>query len=199
MRADEVVRPRRAVFLDRDGVVLRLVPYLSREEEMELLPGVGEHLCLLKNAGFALVVITNQSVVARGILTLSQLDELHETLRDMLGREGVTLDGVYACPHHPDFTGPCECRKPEPGMLKGAARDLRLDLRSSYLVGDRWDDIEAARRVGVKGILVMTGYGKEELLREVDSKTPVVEDLPAAIRWILNVEGASDPSLRESS
>jgi histidinol-phosphate phosphatase family protein len=199
VKADEMKRLRRAVFLDRDGVVLRLVPYLSREEEMELLPGVGEHLCLLKSAGFALVVITNQSVVARGILTLSQLNELHETLRDMLSREGVTLDGIYACPHHPDFTGPCECRKPEPGMLKKAAEDLRLDLRSSYLVGDRWDDIEAARRVGAKGLLVMTGYGQEESRRKVDSSTPVLDDLPAAVRWILNVEGASDPSPRESS
>ena len=108
MRAEGVKQPRRAVFLDRDGVVLRLVPYLSRVEEMELLPGVGEHLRLLQRAGFAVVIITNQSVVARGILTLSQLNEFHETLRDMLGREGVTLDGIYACPHHPDFTGPSD-------------------------------------------------------------------------------------------
>jgi histidinol-phosphate phosphatase family protein len=194
-----MMRLRRAVFLDRDGVVLRLVPYLSRAEDMELLPGVGDHLCLLRSRGFALVVITNQSVVARGILTLPQLDRLHEILRDMLEDFGVTLDGIYACPHHPDFTGPCECRKPEPGLLKEAAEDLRLDLPSSYLVGDRWDDIEAARRAGAKGILVRTGYGEEELLRNVDSRTPVVEDLPAAVRWILDVEGASDSSPRTSS
>jgi histidinol-phosphate phosphatase family protein len=184
--------------MDRDGVMLRLVPYLSRAQDMELLPGVAEHLRLLKGAGFALVVITNQSAVARGILTLSRLNGLHETLRDMLGREGVTLDGIYACPHHPDFTGPCECRKPEPGMLKEAAEDLRLDLLSSYLVGDRWDDIEAGRRVGVMGILVKTGYGEEESLREVDSSAPVLEDLPAAVRWILKTERANGRSPRES-
>jgi D-glycero-D-manno-heptose 1,7-bisphosphate phosphatase len=177
------------VFLDRDGVVLRLVPYLSRPEEMELYPGVGAHLRRLQEAGFALVVITNQSAVARGILTPSRLEELHRLLREMLARDGVTLDGIYVCPHHPDFTGPCACRKPEPGLLTQAAEELGLDLESSFLVGDRWDDIEAARRAGARGILVRTGYGEEESKVRGKGAASILEDLPAAVRWILAGEG----------
>lgn len=188
MRVDRGRKLRRAVFLDRDGVLVRLVPYLSRVEEMELHDGVGEHLRRLEEAGFALVVITNQSAVARGILSQSRLEELHRSLREMLAGEGVTLDGVYACPHHPDFTGPCDCRKPEPGLLLRAAEELRLDLSSSYLVGDRWDDLEAARRAGARGILVKTGYGEEESRRRTDAAAPIVEDLQAAVRWILSEE-----------
>jgi D-glycero-D-manno-heptose 1,7-bisphosphate phosphatase len=167
---------RPAVFLDRDGVVLRLVPYLARPEDVRLLPGAAEGLARLEAAGFARVVVTNQSVVARGRLSLDGLEAIHARMRARR----------------------CSCRKPEPGLILRARDELGLDLQRSYLVGDRWEDLEAARRVAVRGILVRSGYGAGELQwsakrdgpREFDVErlrgaAVVCDDLGDAVGWIL--------------
>ena len=148
-----------AVFLDRDGVLIRDVHHLCRGEQIELLSGVAEALRILRSEGFKLVVVTNQSVVARGKVTEAGLREIHPVLRERLGDEGAELDAIYYCPHHPtDGIGvykiACACRKPNAAMIERAARELRLDPKNSYLVGDQAGDMELAARVGAQGVLI---------------------------------------------
>ncbi|MGW2090304.1 D-glycero-alpha-D-manno-heptose-1,7-bisphosphate 7-phosphatase [Streptomyces sp. NPDC001880] len=150
---------RRAVLLDRDGTLTEPRHYPSHPNELVLQPGIGAPLRALQNEGFALVLVTNQSGVARGRFDHSVLEVMHERLRALLAQHGVHLDGVYACPHHPDGTMPlyrvvCPCRKPAPGMLLQAARDLDLDLTRSWMVGDSACDIAAGRRAGTRTALV---------------------------------------------
>ena len=150
---------RRAVFLDRDGTLTHPYHYPSRVEHLKLYDQIGPALRALQDMGFALVVITNQSGIARGYFTERDLERLHDYLRDTLATSGVHLDGIYYCPHHPDGIIPelairCHCRKPEPGMLLQAASDLNLDLGSSWFVGDILGDVEAGKRAGCHTILV---------------------------------------------
>lgn len=150
---------RRAVFLDRDGTLTHPYHYPSRVEHLKLYDQIGPALRSLQDMGFALVVITNQSGIARGYLSERDLEHLHDYLRSKLATSGVHLDGIYYCPHHPDGIVPelairCNCRKPEPGMLLRAASDLNLDLGSSWFVGDILSDVEAGKRAGCHTILV---------------------------------------------
>ncbi|MGV3722172.1 MAG: D-glycero-alpha-D-manno-heptose-1,7-bisphosphate 7-phosphatase, partial [Actinomycetota bacterium] len=148
-----------AVFLDRDGVLIEDTGYPSDPEVISLLPGVGEGLRALATAGWRLVVVSNQSGVARGKFTLARLEAVNERLVALLRAEGVTLDAFYFCPHHaehgnPPFNIACNHRKPEPGMLRTAADDLDLDLRSCWMIGDRETDIAAGRAAGCRTILL---------------------------------------------
>ncbi|MBI3910097.1 MAG: HAD family hydrolase [Armatimonadetes bacterium] len=150
---------RRAVFLDRDGVLTEDRGYLSDAADLRLLEGAAEALHCLRAAGWALVVVTNQSAVARGMLTEEGLAAIHARLQERLSASGARVDAIYYCPHHPeaareDYRRDCPCRKPAPGMLLAAAADLNLDLSASWLVGDQERDIEAAQRAGVRGILL---------------------------------------------
>lgn len=150
---------RRAVFLDRDGTLVHPYHYPSRVEHLKLYDKIGPALRTLQDMGFALVVITNQSGIARGYFTERDLEHMHSYLRDKLAASEVHLDGIYYCPHHPDGIIPelairCNCRKPQPGMLLQAASDLNLDFGLSWFVGDTLDDVEAGRRVGSNTILV---------------------------------------------
>ncbi|MEN8375340.1 MAG: HAD family hydrolase [Gemmatimonadota bacterium] len=145
---------RRAVLLDRDGTIIVDRHYLSDPSEVELLPGAAKGLRRLADAGFLLVVVTNQSGIARGLYGEEEFASVQRRLEEVLGAHGVTLAGAYHCPHHPDFTGPCACRKPEPSMFLSAAADLGLDLRASLLVGDRPRDVAAAEELGARGFLV---------------------------------------------
>ena len=145
---------RRAAFLDRDGVLNVDHGYVFRPQDFEWLPGAIDALLLLQQAGYVLVVVTNQSGVARGFYTLADVEKLHLHLRTTLLAAGVQLAGMYACPHHPDGVVPeyrvqCACRKPMPGMIEQAAREHGLDLAASCLFGDKTSDIEAGRRAGV--------------------------------------------------
>lgn len=184
---------RSAIFLDRDGTLIEEVHFLRRIDQVRLLPGVPEALRDLRDAGFALVVLTNQSGVARGLLTEETLAGLHAELSRLLTEQGVALDGIYYCPHHPDH-GPeeyrqdCNCRKPAPGLFEEACRDLDLEPASSWAVGDRLRDLEGAARLGCRGILVRTGYGREEALR-AGPGVEVAEDLAEAARRILARRG----------
>jgi len=178
------VRP--AVFLDRDGTVIEEVGHLGEPERVAILPGVPAALRGLSDAGFALVLVTNQAGVARGMFTEEDVAAVNARTAELLAAEGVSLDGIYHCPHHPDFTGPCDCRKPEPGMLKSAARDLDLDLGASWMVGDHPSDAGAARAAGARPIIVRTGHG---LLPGSDHDpgpdATIVDDLAAAADLIL--------------
>jgi len=150
----------RAVFLDRDGTLIEEVGYATRPEQIRILGGVARALARLAGAGYKLVVVTNQSGIARGFLTEDDLNRFHQALDDHLGLLGARVDVYYTCPHHPDpaeavrpeLAVPCECRKPRPGLILQAARDLGLDLAESWLVGDTWRDIEAGQAAGVQTI-----------------------------------------------
>ncbi len=178
---------RPAVFLDRDGTLIREAHYLSRMEDLEVLPGVPEGLGRLRRAGFALVGVTNQSGVARGYFDLSFVEAVHREIDRRLG-PAAALDGWYVCPHHPEFTGPCGCRKPEPGLVLRAAAELGLDPGRSWVVGDKPADLELARRTGCRAVLVRTGYGREteERLGASGVKPDAIaDDLRAAADRIL--------------
>jgi D-glycero-D-manno-heptose 1,7-bisphosphate phosphatase len=153
---------RPAVFLDRDGTLVEEHPYLHDPERVALLPGTTAALWRLARAGFALVLVTNQAGVARGLYREDAVDLVHCRLRELLAAGGVALDGVYYCPHHPDglvaaYARGCACRKPAPGMLRAAARELGLDLAASYLVGNDEVDVGAARAAGAARLFVTTG------------------------------------------
>jgi histidinol-phosphate phosphatase family protein len=150
---------RRFVLLDRDGVLNQERHYLSEPSELELLPGVIPGLRALRDLGLGLVVVTNQSGVGRGYFDQERLDAIHARLRSLLAKEGVSLDGIYVCPHRPDEQ--CKCRKPEPGLGHQASRDHAFDPRTAIVVGDKACDIDFGRRLGATAILVTTGYGTQ--------------------------------------
>lgn len=171
---------RRAVFLDRDGTINEEAEYLSDPGRLALLPGAGEALAKLSARGFALVVVSNQSGVARGYFGEEAVRAVNARLAQLVAPLGVTFERIDYCPHHPGRDGPCGCRKPEPGMLTKAAADLGLDLASSWMVGDKAADVEAGARAGCRTALVLTGYGKKELSKcEAAGVKPdlVAEDL----------------------
>ena len=147
-----------AVFLDRDGTVNEEMGYINHLSRFVLLPGTAAAVRRLNEAGLKVVVVTNQSGAARGYFPLSLVEEVHAYLRDLLAQEGAHLDAIYTCLHGPQDG--CGCRKPQPGLILQAAAELNLDLGSSYLVGDRYKDLQTGAKAGVKGILVLTGYGR---------------------------------------
>ncbi len=138
----------KAVFLDRDGTIARDVPYCSRPEDFELLPGAAEGIKLLNEHGFKVVVVTNQSGIARGYFTEGMLARIHDKMQKELAKHGAHVDAIYYCPHHPDDN--CDCRKPKPKMLFQAAIDLDIELGESYVIGDGEMDVELARQAGCK-------------------------------------------------
>jgi len=182
---------RPAVFLDRDGTLVREVGYLSDPADLEILRGVPHALRQLQAAGLALVVISNQSGVGRGLFSIARVHDAMARLRRQLRAEGVEVDGIYFCPHRPDAG--CACRKPGSLLLERAGEDLGLALRHSYMVGDKRLDVETGHRVGAQGILVRTGYGRDEEHRAgepIEKPDAVCDDLTAASEWIL-AHGAS--------
>ncbi len=176
---------RSAIFVDRDGVLIENCPnYVRHPSHIEVFPQALEACQLITASEYALVVVSNQSAVGRGILTLEQVNALNEKVVALFERAGVKVDASYICPHKPEDG--CDCRKPKPGMLLRAARDFDLDLEHSFLVGDNMTDIEAAVAAGVKGILVKTGMGTEQLKSLHPYDGPVAEDLLHAVRTILH-------------
>jgi D-glycero-D-manno-heptose 1,7-bisphosphate phosphatase len=183
---------RRAVMLDRDGTLIKEAGYLDQLDRIELYPYTIDALRMLNRGGFAVIVATNQSGVARGLFDESFVAETHRHLDALLATGGARIDGWYHCPHHPkgirdEYRQECSCRKPLPGLLQRAAADLDLDLPRSFAVGDRWHDVEAATAAGAKGILVQTGYGRLQAASRVPGVVPAarVENLIEAVSWIL--------------
>ncbi|MDZ7361902.1 MAG: D-glycero-beta-D-manno-heptose 1,7-bisphosphate 7-phosphatase [candidate division KSB1 bacterium] len=183
----------RAVFLDRDGTINEEINYLSRPEQLRLLDGAAEAIRLLNQAGFKVVIVTNQAGVARGYFSEETVQEIHRALENLLGENGAHVDAVYYCPHHPDaghgvYKTDCQCRKPRPGMLEKAAAELGLDLRQAFVIGDKISDLQAGRAVGCQNILVRTGYGleSEKQFSACDWQPDwIADNLLEAARWIL--------------
>jgi D-glycero-D-manno-heptose 1,7-bisphosphate phosphatase len=178
---------RPAVFLDRDGTISEEVGYLNHASRFRLFPFAAAAIRRLNDAGLAVVVVTNQSGVARGYFPESLVGEVHEIMKRQLSGEQARVDAVYYCPHA--TADECDCRKPKPGLLQKAASELDLDLARSYVVGDRYGDMELAFAAGAQGILVRTGYGIGDFTwhsrswpRQPDE---IVEDLSAAVDLIL--------------
>jgi len=173
------VTARPAVFLDRDGTVVVEREYLADPERVELVDGAAEAIQRFRASGYAIVMVTNQSGIARGLFGEGDFWRVQAELERQLAVQGAGLDAVYYCPHHPDHTGPCNCRKPGTALFERAAAELGLDLRGSYFIGDRLRDVTPARVLGGKGILVRTGYGESEAI-EAPADVYVVRDLGAA-------------------
>lgn len=190
---------RSTIFLDRDGVLIEDRGLLVDPAKIRVLDGVPRALQNLHDAGFLLVVVTNQAVVARGLVTPSQMQDIHVAMQRLLQHAGgPPLDAIYSCPHHPEATLPeyrtaCQCRKPRPGLLLRAAEELHLDLKASFMVGDRITDIIAAVAAGCRTILVQTGQHTAPPIVTVDPLDDTCRpdytcpDLAAAAEWILRV------------
>lgn len=181
---------RPAVFLDRDGVLIEnRSDYVRSWEHVEFLPGSAAATQQLSAAGYVIVVVTNQSVVGRGIISREEAGRINQQVLDEVAAQGGKVDAAYMCPHHPDDG--CACRKPAPGMLLQAAQELDLDLGQSFMVGDNISDIEAGRNAGVRTVLVRTGLGEEQARRvqeKFNTGLAIVENLSAAARYILGKE-----------
>ena len=183
---------RVAVFLDRDGTINEEMGYINHIDRFVLLPGVAAAIRRINESGFKAVVVTNQSGAARGYFPMELIDRVHEKMEGFLAEQGAFLDGIYTCAHGPageGESGSCDCRKPGIALMKQAAEELNLDLQRSYVVGDRFKDIEMARKARSKAILVLTGYGRGEFefLGPRSQMQPdyVAEDLLEAVDWIL--------------
>ncbi len=180
-----------AVFLDRDGTIIEDVGYLVRLDQIAFFPWSVDAIRAFNQAGLTVVVITNQSAVARGYITEAFVDETHRAIDARLEAGGARIDAYYHCPHHPDgtidsYARVCECRKPASGMIDRAVRDLELDPARSFFVGDTWLDVGAGRAAGTRTILIRRQPGAREAPPPADlSADVIVDNLAAAASWIL--------------
>jgi D-glycero-D-manno-heptose 1,7-bisphosphate phosphatase len=178
----------RGVFLDRDGTLIEEVGYLDRLDRIAFFPFSVDAVRLLNRSGFAVIVVTNQSGVARGLFDEDLVAATHRSIQETLRLGGARVDGFYYCPHHPDaavaaYRRACDCRKPQPGLLLQAALEHHLDVSHSFLVGDRQDDLDAAASAGATGVLVQTGYGAAH--GSIAPAAAVTANLMEAVSWIL--------------
>jgi D-glycero-D-manno-heptose 1,7-bisphosphate phosphatase len=176
-----------AVFLDRDGTISEDVGYLNDVSQFRIFPFAAEAIRKLNDANLPVIVVTNQSGVGRGFFAESMVHTVHQEMTQQLAAAGAHLTAIYYCPHTSDDD--CECRKPKPGMIRQAAREYGVDLARSFVVGDRYGDVELAQANGGRGVLVRTGYGEEDL-RSNGAGWPrqpdfVADDLAGAVDWIL--------------
>jgi len=188
-----------AVFVDRDGTINEQRGYVNNMSRFVLLPGVGEAISLLNKNNHLVVVTSNQSGVAQGYFPVKLVHEIHDLMKQELAKDDAYLDGVYFCPHHPDgvvseYKKECRCRKPGTGLIERARVELDIDMQRSYVIGDRWLDIDFAHNANLPGILVLTGYGRGDLEYIVPHKrlkpTFVAEDLLRAVSWILEQDSS---------
>ena len=187
----------RAVFIDRDGTISEEVGYINHVSRFRLFPYSAAALKQLHDNGYLAIVITNQAGVARGYFSEEMVQAIHQQMTNDLESSGARVDAIYYCAHHPTVGEPpyqldCDCRKPKPGLLLRAARDYDIDLANSWMVGDRYSDIELAANAGVKSALVLSGYGRGEWEHQRDNwaiqPDLVAEDLLAAVNQIGNLD-----------
>lgn len=190
----------KAIFLDKDGTINEDKGYIDHPSKVDLLPNSAKAVSLLNEAGMKVLIVSNQSGVARGYLGEDMLQAIDKTIQKKLLANHAYYDGIYYCPHHPEagnypYKKDCECRKPNPGMLLKAADEYGLDLKDCYMIGDKDTDLEAGRRAGCKTILVLTGYG-EETKKNLNGYRPdfIAQDLLEAVNWILTLEPNSTKS-----
>jgi D-glycero-D-manno-heptose 1,7-bisphosphate phosphatase len=179
----------KAVFLDRDGTLIVERGYITVPDNVELIPGAAAAVVRLRDAGWKVIVVTNQGAVAKGMITEDELGLIHFRMVSMLAEQGAQLDGLYYCPHHPDgdqmqYSVECDCRKPRPGLLERAAGEHGIELSESVMIGDTLRDLEAGRGAGTRGVLVLTGHGGATAAEE-HGADHVAPDLAAAVDWIL--------------
>ena len=177
----------RAIFVDRDGTVSEEIGYMYHAGLYKPYPWTGPAIRRINENGMKSVLITNQSGVGRGYFDEASVEEVHAILQAELARHQAKLDGIYVCPHHPEAN--CQCRKPRPGMVLQAARDLDLDLTGSFVIGDKFVDVALAYAVGARAVLVLTGYGRDELERHKDQPQQphlIAENLLDAVESILS-------------
>ncbi len=191
------MQKKRAIFLDRDGTINEEVGYIEHLDRLRIIPEAYEAIRLINVSSFMTAVVTNQAGIAKGLFNEAFVKQTNERLQEYLRQKGAAIDAFYFCPHHPTEGVPpyrrvCDCRKPAPGLFYQAARDMDIDLAASFMVGDRYRDMEAAHRAGVKGVLVKTGYGAD-VLENIgpDQETPeakpdhIAENILEAVHWIL--------------
>jgi D-glycero-D-manno-heptose 1,7-bisphosphate phosphatase len=190
---------RRAVFMDRDGTISEEVGYVNHPSRYRVFPYAAEAVRLLNQSEWLAVLVTNQAGVARGYFTEDLIEKVHQVLNENLAVGDARLDAIYVCAHHPSVGTPpyrfdCDCRKPKPGLIKTAAADLSIELSESWMIGDRYSDIELARNAGVRSAFVMSGYGRGEWEYQRDGwkhqPDLVAEDLLEAVRKIVGVESS---------
>jgi D-glycero-D-manno-heptose 1,7-bisphosphate phosphatase len=183
-----------AVFLDRDGTINEQMGYINHICRFQLLPGAAQAIKKLNDAHIPVVVVSNQSGLARGYFPEELLVAVHEKMHKLLAEEGAMVDAIYYCPHHPEakedrFRKACDCRKPKPGLILQASKEMGLDPEQSFVVGDRWSDIKTAVNCGATSILVRTGYGRgdEQYIGPQQKIQPDFksDDLAGAVEWIL--------------
>ena len=174
----------KAVFIDRDGVINKdLGKYVTKPEEFDFIPGAVEALKKLHDSEFKILIITNQGGVGKGIYSEEDVEAIHEKMHNLLAKEGVRIDGVYYCPHHPEEG--CDCRKPRLGMVNKAVEDHEIDASRSFFIGDKTSDVKAGKDAGCKTFLVRTGYAGHDKVCDVEPDF-VVSDLLGAVKTILS-------------
>lgn len=176
---------RAAAFLDRDGTLIRDVNFIGRPEQVELIPGAASAVRRLNEAGIPAIVVTNQSGIARGYFTQADYETVHARLESLLATEGARVDAAYVCPHHPDVSGPCECRKPGTLLYRRAATEHRLDVSASWFIGDRLRDVAPAKDLGGRGIMVPSDQTPLAELEAGRKEFIVVESLDAAVARVI--------------
>jgi len=177
---------KRAVFLDRDGTIVEDPGFLHEPEKVKLLPGAAAAIRRLNDAGYLAIVVTNQSGIARGRFTVADYEAVQQRLGALLAAQGARLDGAYFCPHHPQFTGPCDCRKPGLKLFRDAQAAFDIDFAQSWWVGDRLSDVQPARALGGHGVLVVTGDGNLHQGQARAGGVTVVADIGEAVEKILS-------------
>jgi D-glycero-D-manno-heptose 1,7-bisphosphate phosphatase len=180
----------KAVFLDRDGTIIEDSGYINHPVQVHFIPGAIGAIKKLNAAGYKVIVITNQSGVARGLFSEDMLQTVDKYIQKTILNGGAHLDGLYYCPHHPEhgiypYKQECDCRKPNPGLIKKAAKEHQIELGSSFMIGDHSTDITAGHRAGVKTIFVTTGHGAKEKAHLKEKPDHQAADLAAAVAWIL--------------
>ena len=185
---------QKAVFLDRDGTIVEDVGYLSDICQIRILPGAAEAIRLLNKNGFKVIIVTNQAGVARGYFTESRANEINEKLRQLLADHGSIVERIYFCPHHIDgivekYKRECNCRKPNPGMIEQAVKELDIDINNSFMIGNKSSDIEAGRRAGCRTIVVGGGINHREPEVLSQSADYIATDLFEAVKWLLHLNG----------
>ena len=189
---------RPAVFIDRDGTVNEQMGYINHISRFVMLPGAAEAIRLLNTHQYLAIIVSNQSGVARGYYPIGLVDEVHAHMRALMEEEGAFVDGIFFCPHYergivPEYSIECDCRKPGTGLIEKAGKAFDIDMDNSYVIGDRYSDIELAFRSDIKGILVTTGYGQGDIdyvfPRLSFKPTHIAGDLLHAVRWIIEEQG----------
>lgn len=166
-------KPTRAIFIDRDGTINIDKDYLTDPDQLEFIEGSPEAIALANKLGLKVIIISNQSGIARGLMTTEQVERVNARLIQMLESRGAMVDAVYYCPHHPNNGDICTCRKPDVGMLVRAKEEFNLDLAASFVVGDKWSDVKCGENAGTYTSLVLTGFGENDYRRCIDERIKI--------------------------